>query len=137
MTVVVLGLTAAACGGAESSDATSTTTAPSSATTTTTAAVTTTTTMSAPAATRAATTTTAAASSAPGSDEELPTRLAPGTYLVGSEIRSGFWVPDECGCLWAHVDEAGTETPGPGEDAEVQPTDHAIKLDGCGWTWDG
>jgi hypothetical protein len=91
----------------------------------------------APTTTVAVTTTTATSSSVAASDDDLPTELPPGIYEVGTEIRTGFWVPDECGCLWAYVDEAGTETPGPGEDAEVRPTDHAIKLDGCAWTWDG
>lgn len=141
VTGLVITLAATACGGSEpaatttAAAAAATTTAPP--TTTTSMAAATATTMAPTTTVAAVTTTTATSSSVAASDDDLPTELPPGIYEVGTEIRTGFWVPGECGCLWAYVDEAGTETPGPGEDAEVRPTDHAIRLDGCAWTWDG
>ena len=127
---VVLALVLAACGGAETADTTTTTAATSttSMATTTTAAST---------STEGTTTTAATATTAPAPSGELPTVLEGGTYRVGSEIMPGYWVADECGCLWSRVAEDGTVTLGTSEDAEVLETDYAIELAGCAWTWDG
>jgi hypothetical protein len=71
---------------------------------------------------------------APG---DLPTVLRTGTYLVGTEIRTGIWTPDECGCVWAWVAEDGSQTAGTSEDAEVRDNDHAVMLGPCNWALSG
>ena len=131
--LAALVLAVAACGGGDDGAGT-TTSAPDTSTTTlatTTTEATTTTTMA------PATTTTVGTTEASSEEDELPTELGGGTYVVGEEIRTGFWVSDQCGCYWAYVDEMGNSTPGTGEDAEVRESDYAIELGGCNWTWDG
>lgn len=123
---LVLALVLVSCGGSDAAPATTTSTTSMATTTTTTAPTTTTT---------AAPTTSDDDQGTSG--EELPTTLTAGTYLVGDEIRTGFWVSDQCGCPWYHVDEMGNKTQGTTEDAEVTDADVEIELGSCTWTWNG
>ena len=125
--LLILSLTVVACGDGGAESTTTEATTPSTTTTSTSAAPTPTTT--------AATETTAPAEGATAVD--LPDELTGGTYLVGTEIRSGSWEPDECGCPWAIIAADGTETLGTSEDARVDAADHAVRLGSCTWTFAG
>jgi hypothetical protein len=122
---VVLALVLVACGGTESAN------------TTTTGAVASSTTMAETTTSTATATTRAPATTAGGTTADLPTELKAGNYLVGTEILPGTWEADECGCVWATVDEMGNEVLGTGDDAVVLEDAVEIRLGSCNWVFKG